>query len=52
MACAVVAVGIVRYGNSESSDFLSGNSLAQKLQMCQMRLQLWKRLTEQLSAAV
>ncbi|CCY84704.1 uncharacterized protein BN473_00961 [Prevotella sp. CAG:1185] len=31
VACAVVAVGIVRYGNSESSDFLSGNSLAQKV---------------------
>lgn len=31
VACAVVAVGIVRYGNSESSDFRSGNRLAQKV---------------------
>ena len=31
VACAVVAVGIVKYGNSESSDFRSGNRLAQKV---------------------
>lgn len=31
VACAVVAVGIVKYGNSEPSDFRSGNRLAQKI---------------------